>query len=89
MTLNCWIRCALSPHLETTHDVDCVSFYVSRLTEDESDYLWEKRNYLYDYPQALPRIIQVLTTLLLRVYLIFTYLLIYLSYLVFSSAATK
>ena len=30
-----------------------------RLTEDESDYLWEKRNYLYDYPSALPRIIQV------------------------------
>jgi len=30
-----------------------------RLTEDESDYLWEKRNYLYDYPSALPRMIQV------------------------------
>jgi len=65
-----------------------VLFFVTRLTEDESDYLWEKRNYLYDYPQALPRIIQVLTTLLLRVYL-FTYLLIYLSYLVFSSTASK
>jgi len=32
------------------------------LTEDESDYLWEKRNYLYDYPSALPRMIQVNTT---------------------------
>ena len=30
-----------------------------RLNEDESDYLWEKRNYLYDYPAALPRMIQV------------------------------
>jgi len=30
-----------------------------RLTEDESDYLWEKCNYLYDYPSALPRMIQV------------------------------
>ena len=34
-----------------------------RLTEDESDYLWEKRNYLYDYPSALPRMIQVWTAI--------------------------
>jgi len=46
--------------------VDCKLLAVVglRLSEDESDYLWEKRNYLCDYPSALPRMIQVRFTFL-------------------------
>ena len=34
------------------------SLFFGRLTEEEGDYLWEKRYYLLDLPAALPRIIQ-------------------------------
>lgn len=36
--------------------------HFSRLSEEEKEYLWQKRHHLYGYPSALPKVLQSITS---------------------------